>query len=70
MKEVAKLSASRSRVLVDAFNEPDAFNIRWEHNVANNTVGLADMYLAVYDALHTIDPTALFLFQARLENGV
>jgi hypothetical protein len=45
---------SRNRVIYDALNEPDAFNVKWEP--VGNTPGMANLLFSVFDAIYKINP--------------
>ena len=48
-------------IMVDPFNEPDYFNMRWE--TQNGVVGAADRYIAVYDSIHNVNPDVMLVFE-------
>ena len=47
--------------MVDPFNEPDYFNMKWE--TINGVVGAADRYIAVYDSIHAVNPDCMLAFE-------
>ncbi|KAK9854816.1 hypothetical protein WJX84_001530 [Apatococcus fuscideae] len=54
-------------IMVDPFNEPDYFNMKWE--TINGVVGAADRYIAVYDSIHAVNPDCMLAFEGLGQGG-
>ncbi|KAK9830825.1 hypothetical protein WJX74_009052 [Apatococcus lobatus] len=54
-------------IMVDPFNEPDYFNMKWE--TQNGVVGAADRYIAVYDSIHNVNPDVMLVFEGLGQGG-
>ena len=67
MKEFAADPATNPYIMVDPFNEPDYFNMKWE--TVGGVAGAADRYIAVYDSIHSVNPDCMLVFEGLGQGG-
>ena len=63
VRRLSQDSITRTRLLVDPFDELDQFYVRWENNASTGVLGQGPMYLQLYDVLWDINPHMLLLLQ-------